>query len=78
MFIINESVLFAVQISKINSAFVGISRLKIQDLDISCNTISQLPVELHAMDSLQFLRLDGNPLLIPPAQVKSIRIIHRS
>lgn len=43
--------------------------LNLVSLDISCNRIATLPVELRLMTNLVSLHLDSNPLTSPPASV---------
>lgn len=49
--------------------FSELTYLKLTMLDMSENRISTLPVELRQMTSLEQLKLNGNPLVAPPATV---------
>lgn len=46
-----------------------VRQLQLKTLDVSCNRIHQLPLDLADMTSLRELILDGNPLDTPPAAV---------
>lgn len=48
-----------------------IDSLNLESLDVSCNRIATLPVELRLMKNLVNLVLDSNPLTSPPASVSS-------
>ncbi|CRL01012.1 CLUMA_CG014423, isoform B [Clunio marinus] len=52
------------------------SNLRLISLDISCNKIASLPVELRLMTSLVDLELSDNPLTSPPAQICIRGIVH--
>ncbi|KAJ8252947.1 hypothetical protein GJAV_G00207480 [Gymnothorax javanicus] len=43
--------------------------LPLVKLDVSCNKLSAVPTCFRKMVHLQFLRLENNPLLSPPAQI---------
>lgn len=49
--------------------------LNLVSLDISCNRIATLPVELRLMTNLVSLELDSNPLTSPPASVSTFNIV---
>jgi len=53
-----------------------ITNLSLVSLDISCNKIASLPVELRLMTSLVELDLSDNPLTSPPAQICVRGMIH--
>ncbi len=44
-------------------------KLQLVTLNLSDNQITELPLSLRDMASLQVLNLDNNPLLLPPAHV---------
>lgn len=48
---------------------IELTYLQLVSLDISCNRIATLPVELRLMTSLVDLELVNNPLTSPPASV---------
>lgn len=52
--------------------------LNLVSLDISCNRIATLPVELRLMTNLVSLHLDSNPLTSPPASVSGFNIFSKS
>lgn len=53
-----------------------ITNLLLVSLDISCNKISALPVELRSMSSLVDLELCNNPLSSPPASLCVRGLVH--
>ena len=53
--------------------FTELCQLKLRRLDMSDNRISKLPNEYRHLDSLDQLQLQNNPLVSPPAQVKTIQ-----
>lgn len=55
--------------------FTEITYLQLEILDISCNCISSLPLELRLMTSLVTFSLEHNPLVSPPATVCFILIM---
>lgn len=55
-------------------AFLEVTCLQLVSLDISCNRIATLPVELRLMTSLVNLELENNPLTSPPASVNLIKL----
>lgn len=52
-------------------AISEVTCLQLVSLDISCNRIATLPVELRLMTSLVTLELENNPLTSPPASVNN-------
>lgn len=50
-------------------SFAELTSLNLVALDVSCNKIASLPVELRLMTSLVELDLADNPLTSPPAQL---------
>lgn len=53
-----------------------ITSLSLVSLDVSCNKIASLPVELRLMTSLVELDLSDNPMTSPPAQLCIRGIVH--
>lgn len=53
-----------------------LTSLNLVSLDVSCNKIASLPVELRLMTSLVELDLADNPLTSPPAQLCVRGIVH--
>lgn len=51
------------------SKSVDLCHLHLITLDVSCNRIASLPVELRLMTELVSLELQSNPLTSPPASV---------
>lgn len=55
-------------------AISDVTYLQLVSLDISCNRIATLPVELRLMTSLVNLELENNPLTSPPASVNLLKL----
>ncbi|KAK2155711.1 hypothetical protein LSH36_233g06027 [Paralvinella palmiformis] len=54
----------------------AITRLKLHRLDFSSNKISEIPCDIHQMDTLQEMHLDHNPLACPPAHLCTKGLVH--
>lgn len=54
---------------------IDLCHLHLITLDVSCNRIASLPVELRLMTELVSLELQSNPLTSPPASV-SLHLYH--
>lgn len=54
---------------------IELTYLQLVSLDISCNRIATLPVELRLMTSLVDLELVNNPLTSPPASVSLFSLL---
>lgn len=54
--------------------FAEVCRLRLAELDVSCNRISTLYPDLIHMTSLVTFRMHDNPLVSPPARVGFFRL----
>lgn len=63
----------------ISKTKTDLCHLHLTSLDVSCNRIASLPVELRLMTELVNLELQNNPLTSPPASVSyshTLYIVH--
>lgn len=56
--------------------YLELCRLRLRILDLSSNSIAQLPIDLRLMTSLVELQLDWNPLVCPPAKICAKGRVH--
>lgn len=56
---------------------IDLCHLHLTSLDVSCNRIASLPVELRLMTELESLELQNNPLTSPPASVSYHGVFNR-
>jgi Leucine-rich repeat (LRR) protein len=61
--------MFELLLCLISSEF---GKLRLTTLNLSDNKVTELPLSLRDMSSLQNLTLDNNPLLVPPAHVGTV------